>query len=272
MTRLVVCLILVAFLLSIADVPQAQTFASPILGNKQYFPAWQKSYQPPHTSGKKGLANTLHAGTHPEDVVTVGATWQYFWWNRAPVIDGIESVPMIDTPGAMGIPISGNSQWLMGFNEPEYQTRLPIEYAAELWHTIEISYANKLLASPAPVISENWLDLFRLEYHSQFGNAPRMDAIAVHCYRSTARDCRGWVERFIAKARAWGISQVWVTEFAFTDPNETETFVKWMETEPMITRYAIFVNRPDAGMWRQWALLDESGRLTAIGQRYKALP
>lgn len=229
---------------------------------------------PPVASIKKGLANTLHSGAHPEDAIAVGAAWQYFWWNQATIVDGVESVPMIDTPAAMDIPVSGNSRWLMGFNEPEIATQANItpEFAAQLWHMIEISHADKLLVSPAPVRDEEWLSRFRDSYHKRCGEYPRLDAMAVHCYLPGASDCIEWIMRFIDKARAWGIGQVWVTEFAFANPNETEAFVQWMEAEPMIARYAIFVNRMDAGQWGEFALLDNAGRLTGMGRMYAALP
>lgn len=238
------------------------------------FPIWQANYRQPETHHKKGLANTLHAGMHPEDAIVVGASWEYFWWNQAPVVDGIESVPMIDTPAAMSIPVWGNSPWLMGFNEPEIETQANVtpERAAQLWHTIEVSHADRLLVSPAPVQDEEWISKFRSVYYDRYGRHPRLDALAVHCYLSSASDCIEWVGRFIDKARAWGIGQVWVTEFAFADPNEIEAFVKWMEAEPMIARYAIFVNRMDAGQWGEFALLDNTGALTSMGSMYAALP
>lgn len=51
-----------------------------------------------------------------------------------------------------------------------------------------------------------------------------------------------------AAAQAWGIGEVWCTEFAFVPAwvadaeGEARRFVGWLEGEPRVTRYAPFVS------------------------------
>jgi len=75
---------------------------------------------------------------------------------------------------------------------------------------------------------------------------------------------------------------VWVTEFAPivregappSDTEEVRAFVRWLEENPDVDRYAWFPTRLDGSeYWNpnpdDWALLVEGGQLTAWGELYR---
>lgn len=209
-------------------------------------------------------------------------TWGYDWSGNPPKC-AIETVPMAwgGLPG-----IISDSKWLMGFNEPDLasQSNMTPEYAASLWVDIETIYQDRKLVSPAPSDQHpNWLAQFRSAYIAQNGRAPKLDALGVHCYLWTANDCINLVKQYEAQASVWGVPEIWVTEFSFMTQNqrtqeqawqEDAKFIQWMESEPMIKRYAFFAARIYGT--EPWAfpvgwntsLLNQDGTLTFWGLRY----
>ena len=235
-------------------------------------------------SPKKGVGLSY---AHCEDVTGVDATWQY-GWSAHPRDCASEDVPMIWGDQQIGDTIGGDSQWLLGFNEPDRpeQANLTPWEAAELWRTLDAEHADLLLVSPAPShLDPAWLARFRQAYIVRYGHAPRLDALAVHCYGGYA-GCRRVVEQVIGYASAWGIEGgVWVTEFA-TPPclfaseaealEQARALIQWMNTEPGVMRYAWFTTRISGEEW--WGsdmdcatpLLDfNAGTLTEWGQMYR---
>jgi len=239
------------------------------------------------TSHKRGL------GTHhPEaesDCHLLGATWRYDWLANIPTTSNCESVPMIYCAEVVrllannSIALGGDSAYILGFNEPDRPDQLlSPQDAVDLWVTIEEMYPGKLLVSPAPShLNPGWLRDFRAAYIAKVGRAPRLDALAIHCYfrdDDTAR-CRTIIEQFVQDANKWGAEGVWVTEFApvvrvgTTDEKEARAFVRWLEDNPGVTRYAWFPTRLDGSeYWNpdpdDWALLVDEGGLTRWGELY----
>ncbi len=228
--------------------PVTQPVAAPAAPQtyRLFLPMWQ----PPH-AGKLGLS-----GGTPEQAQVLGASWLYDWSPAPPVDEWIESVPMIGHAGVVDAALGGNSQWILGFNEPDLtvQSNISPERAGVLWREIERLYPGRKLVSPA-VIDPLWLDHMRNDYISYYGTAPRFDAIAWHCYEWNAAGCIALGERFLRLAELWGVPEVWVTEFVFVrahtaDPErEARTFVAWLERQPLIKRYSPFANWSERGSW-----------------------
>lgn len=246
-------------------------------GYTVYMPMVQSQFTP---SKGVGLA-------HPpcQDAIAIGAAWAYSWSRVAPTC--VEGVPMIWGATQAGLPVSGSSAYLLGFNEPDIATQanLTAQEAAALWPHIEDNYSDRLLVSPAPShLDVAWLQRFRNAYIAQHGHAPRLDALAVHCYGGYI-GCRAKIEQVTQYAESWNIEGgVWVTEFA-TPPclfasdeialAQARQLIQWMQAEPRVARYAWFANRIDGNEW--WSprmdcitpLFDPFGALTQWGEMYK---
>lgn len=232
--------------------------------------------------------NKLGLGGCPSSCEALGCSWCYSWNPQPGVGQGHERVPMIWGRNDVGATPIGNSIWLMGFNEPDLsgQANLSVDAAAVLWREVERLYPDRKLVAPAPSdVWIGWLPAFRSAYFARYGAWPRLDALAFHCYRPSATDCIGIGQQFVSWARAWGVREVWATEFAFLPAwtadaeGEARRFVAWLEGEPRVTRYAPFVSYIDfsAGppWWWPWAgpgtnpsVLTETGELSAIGRWY----
>jgi hypothetical protein len=185
--------------------------------------------------------------------------------------------------------LGGNSNWIMGFNEPDLRGLSPYD-AAGHWHTIKNTHPTRKLLAPAPSGSTNglsWLIQFRTEYYSRYQEWPRLDGLAVHCYKWYAYECVNFVQSFIDQANAWQVPEVWVTEFSFSPTNpssspgalqEQQTFINWLETKSEIKRYAWFASRMEGDEW--WAmdchitpLVDwDTSQPTSFGNTYRQSP
>lgn len=147
----------------------------------------------------------------------VGTGWTYNWTKMPYVCDGIESVPMVwcdDVGGALG----GDSEWLLGPNEPDVydQCNKTTLEMVPIWREIEEAYADKLLVSPA-VMWTLWLRGWRDAYVAEYGRLPRVDAVAVHCYTWTDNVAVAvdYCKQQVAGAYALGLGNVWITEWAW---------------------------------------------------------
>lgn len=219
--------------------------------------------------------------------VTLGCSWCYAWSPSVNVLDDIETVPMIrDADDLTVAQLGGNSPWLMGFNEQDLtgQADLSPSEAAVLWRQIEQRWPDRKLVAPAPShLHPEWLVQWWFAYEGQYGQTPRVDAIAMHCYLS-AENCIALAEQYEGLAAIWGIREGWVTEFAYTEivPNweqQIAQFVTYLEQSDFWTRYAPFVSHEtcDNEFWNCAAagdpsLFDAFGQLTDIGRSYQRAP
>ena len=238
------------------------------------------SVQTPVTLRGVGATYIEPHGGYSLDVAlsAVGAQWWY-GWRRMPGGDG---VPMIWGRGDLGKPVSGNQEWLMFYNEPENgdQANVTPAQAASDWVTFRTSYPGRRYVSPG-CYSVEWLQ----DWLSCIVEKP--DALAAHCYMQQGYEggCKSHFERFIDLAQQYGISEVWVTEFAYV-PIDGEGYggaiawmddiTAWMDAQPMITRYAWFElaylgSEPWAfGADRNTSLVDyNTGVLTVLGEAYR---
>ena len=173
------------------------------------------SAQTPQPTYKKGAALTYQDCA---SAAAVSAVWEYAWTSSPPNCVGIENIPMIWGASDVTATLGGNSQWIMGFNEPDSasQSNLSPAYAASLWRQIEQKYPNRKLLAPAPSgAGANWIVDFRNAYISAYGTAPRLDGLAMHCYAWYASQCIPLAQQFESWATSWGVPEIWVTEFSF---------------------------------------------------------
>ena len=192
----------------------------------------------------------------------MSAFWEYDWEPVPLNCSGIENVPMISGSGDVNTPVGGNSQWIMGFNEPDGVQPLDYNQAAIYWRQIEQTYPTKKLLSPATgnEDSSHWLTNFRNAYITKYNTPPRLDGLAVHCYRWWTSQCTDFVTEYEGWASSWGVPEIWVTEFSFaTDPScgygaspaqaaqIEQSFISWMESQPQVTRFAWFASKLQPG-------------------------
>lgn len=160
----------------------------------------------------------------------------------------------------MDTPLGGNSDWIMGFNEPDtaWQANLSPAQAAALWRQIEQRYPTRKLLSPVTGNDPNWLPNFRDAYISAYGTAPRLNGLAMHCYAWYASQCIPRTQQLETLASTWGATEVWVTEFSFatTSPSspdrslqEQQLYIDWMVAERGVTRYAWFASKIQGNEW-----------------------
>lgn len=274
-------------LTSFAQVPpptqvQPKSMAEPRTGSYQVFLPMIVTSPPPTIPLKKGVPLTYD---DCPTVTTMKASWEYAWGPHPPNCSGIENVPMIWGSADMDSAVSGNSQWIIGFNEPDssWQSNLPPAQAAALWRQIEQKYPNRKLLSPATGIDPSWLGNFRNAYIAAYGTAPRINGLAMHCYAWYASQCIPRAQQIEAWANEWGATEVWVTEFSFatTSPSspsrslqEQQIFMDWMVAQAQVTRYAWFASKMQGNEWWlmpafQTPLVDwTTGQPTPYGNTY----
>lgn len=260
---------------AVATLPEARTFVSPVSvrgGYRYYIPLWAKPLN------KLGLAGC------PATCQALGCAWCYSWGPEPGGTPDAETVPMLWGANDVGKALGGNSPWLLGFNEPDVATQANItpDAAAGLWRAIEARYPDKKLVAPAPSMEGvNWLPEFRAAYITRYDAAPRLDALAFHCYWRLDY-CLAVGQQVLAWAEAWGVPEVWATEFAFVPAwnanaeADARAFMAWLRAQPRITHIAPFVSYLEPGIW-YWpdtrpeadpSLLTADGQLTEIGTWY----
>jgi len=192
--------------------------------------------------------------------------------------------------------VGGNSEWILGFNEPDLcpdQACLTPAQAVPLWREIELAYPNRKLVAPVPSQHHlNWLVEFRTRYLETYKTPPRWDALAAHFYGFWSADGMALINWYKARALEYGVSEIWLTEFSFltaengicagvsheTAMQQAQQFIAALEKEPLVTRYAWYAPRLDTGdplignpaVHCNAALLEFSGEiLTAWGRMYR---
>jgi hypothetical protein len=241
-----------------------------------------------YSPNKLGVAGT-NMGLRVDNCTgmgNLGSGWYYEWSPVVPMCPGRnwEAVPMLWGAAQVGQPLTGNSPWLLGFNEPDLprQANITPTKAATLWRKVEALYPNRLLVAPVP--SDRglwWLKAWYAAYVTAYGQPPRMHALAMHCYGQRAADCMALVNEYTALAQAWNVGQVWLTEFAFmpkfgpAQGAEAWAFTQWLEANPLVTRYSPYVSWQDCsnGTWDCAAsgnpsLFERDGRLSELGLWY----
>lgn len=250
--------------------------------------ATQHHYFLPVVYNARSLIKGVAVATVPYDrgvcaeVAYAGSEWWYNWgFRQFPCDNGIEQVLMIPTcqdaerilNGTWIVPDEPEySEWIAYLNEPDLvpPTCSP-QNAAALYYQLGSYLENYKVISPAPSRSGvTWLWTFANVYRNHYGNWPRFDALAVHCYANSYQRCRSHTERVIEWAKAWDVGEIWITEFSFIGDAQEEArqYIQWMRRESMVTRSAWFTNRHQ-DQWDVGPLFDyDTGVLTEWGELY----
>ena len=192
-------------------------------------------------------------------------SWAYNWAVTEPneLPPGVEFVPMLwgtasfdGWQESVESTLSGGSEYILGFNEPDMssQASLSPSVAANYYREYITPFQGKAkLVSPAvtsstsPGMGLGWL-------HEFMGacSSCSISGVAVHWYGDSADSFKGFIYEVIIFARSYGLSEVWITEFALdadmngvADDEATEAFIHdvtpWLDSQSIVTRYSYFM-------------------------------
>lgn len=247
----------------------------------------------PHATAKKGVAG----GEPPEALRNLGATWSYIWYvapdffntayEHVPMIWGKDYNAEIVTTTAKTHP---GSYWLI-WNEPDYwqsANMTPLE-AAQAYRVLRPLIKNadptaKLIVGGVYNLNVGWLESFRSQYRSLYGEWPVVEGWHVHHYVGrTEYDTQLWRTR-LEGVRDWmaangGPTELWITEFGCLNSAAVAEQIlveqtPWLDAQSWVTRYAwyaAFASNsycPDCS----GSLLNSDGSPTNLGQQYRRLP
>ena len=241
-------------------------------------------------SPKKGLGYGMGGENWGRTLEELHCKWFYSWTSKIPdnLPKGIAYTPMIfkydgnrnsviqtgEAAKRAGIPD------LLGFNEPDQkkQAEMTVEQALEAWPVLEETGLR--LGSPACVHPDNeWMQTFMKEAKKR---KLRVDFVCMHSYGPP--DADHLIKRLHTVRKLYR-KPIWITEFAAGDwqaqsvaqnQHKPETVLRFMEDilpqldrMDFIERYAWFPAKPDSKALGTSALLDNTGKLTRLGECYR---
>ena len=167
----------------------------------------------------------------------INSGWYYRWSpdkaNLSQPFDA-QFVPMIwggyqaNTATINKIKGYGDTEWVLGFNEPERpdQANMTVAQAISAWQTLSNGFAGSGIKLVSPAVADTggatggqaWLSSFMSQANSQ---GLQVDAVAFHWYgASTPNDPVGAANSFISRVDSYHNQYnkpVWITEFAIHD-------------------------------------------------------
>ncbi|XP_013382292.1 alkali-sensitive linkage protein 1-like [Lingula anatina] len=203
----------------------------------------------------------------------------------------IEYVPMIWGLGSMNsITSIHGEKYLLGFNEPNFhaQSNIMPETAAEKWMEIQKKVPSSVkLVSPAAAPCNPKTGQCSMQYNEWFSRffakckqlGCRIDYVATHSYTCNANSLMG----FLTAVHNQVQKPIWLTEFACPNTNNNvapimsfmRAAVPMLEKSSFIFRYAWFESRLSHAqghfLGTSTSILDNSGKLTHLGQLYLSL-
>jgi hypothetical protein len=243
---------------------------------------------------KRGIAtNTPASGALAPTASAPGVTWWYDWSNQETGgASSIAFVPMIWGTGTLNGPIPAGSQFLLGFNEPNFkaQSNLTPQQAATDWPKVEaLAKAQGIpIVSPAvnfcgsstnssgcsdPTVTDpyTWLKDFFAAC-----TACEVDYVAVHWYNCDLPSLKAYID---GSGSLQGFVQfgkpIWLTEFSCDGSHpvaEQQTYmeaaVPYLEGNPNVFRYSWF----SSSAITPALLMNPDGSLTSLGTTYVGLP
>lgn len=203
---------------------------------------------------------------------SLGAAWYYNWGPTTAITSTKTFVPMCFSLNTF--PRLTTSSTLLGFNEPDNSSQSNIAVSAALTNWPTLVSRSTRLGSPAsagnPMTAGSWQEQFMTAN-------PKVDFICVHWYKGVNSTL--FINDMKAIINKWH-KPIWITEFApQTTSSSTSaptkytqaqvntfisTVVRWMETEPMVEKYAWHDSKTGTS-----ALFDINGKLTATGIAYR---
>jgi hypothetical protein len=251
---------------------------------------------PPGPQAKRGIAYGYNSDADL-GALSAGITWWYNWSTQPDsslsagyaASHGVEFVPMIwggnFDPNKVASQVPAGAKYLLTFNEPNFgsQSNLTPAQAAALWPKVEQVAAARGLKIVSPAVNYcggncnetdpfTWLDAFFAACASC-----QVDYIAAHWYACTKDALTSYLSQYETRYK----KPIWLTEFSCLDGSVPATQVNEaaymaqavpaLEADPMVFRYSWFTGR-----FSQQPAINVlgagSGSLTALGQKYIALP
>lgn len=223
------------------------------------------------TSTKKGIGLSESRGLGNTQLDALGVSWYYSWG----VDTQATSKPFIPMCFSLNtISKLYTTPVLLGFNEPDNvnQSDISVDTALANWNTL-VSKSTRI-GSPAtagnPLATGSWLTQF-------MSTKPKVDFICVHWYKGV--DSKKFISDMKAIITLYK-KPIWITEYApqtvasaTASPNkftqtQVDNFIKtttaWMESEPMVERYAWHDSKVGTS-----AVFTSTGELTPTGLTYK---
>ncbi|WP_458683055.1 glycosyl hydrolase [Prescottella equi] len=228
-----------------------------------------------------------------------GCRWYYTWapdheWIDTP--SGCEFVPMIwgerDLTDDALRRAKSNGAVLLGFNEPDVQSQANMSVRAALDAWPKLQQTGLPLGAPAVAslgdVPGQWLDRFMTGTRAR---GYRVDFVPLHWYLSSALRSTYTTEAAVDDLRRYLVAvhdryrlPVWLTEFSLItyqadgahtmDPQLQAEFLSaaatMMTSLPFVQRWAWFALPP----WPEGpatALYDANGRITVIGEQFRAI-
>ena len=212
-------------------------------------------------TSKRGAAYTVTATVSPLSISGT-VSWAYNWAmsESGKLPPGVEFVPMLwgahfdGWQASIERALSDGSKYILGFNEPDLssQAALSPPVAAGYYKTYITPFQDRAkLVSPAVTSSTSanmgfqWLDVFM-----KACSACSISVLAVHWYGDSVDSFKSYVNEAVTFAGSYGLSEVWITEFALNaDINgvtkTAEGFIQdvtpWLDSQSLVTRYSYFM-------------------------------
>lgn len=253
------------------------TFVSPVLDRQVYVPSVGTYRVPAHGAGMSYMPSDAEAC---QATAALNLRWTHGWQRDPVVCLGVEAVPQISRLWQIGMPLGGNSNYLLFLNEAEDPGQSDVPDPGDAGEALPVALdaypTTKIVLTSA---SEDYLD----KMLDAAGDVDRSRLVANgHCYAwgrlATALvHCKAHADRLRAWAIDNRITETWITEFGY-DPtwegiDATEAFMLEMVDyyrATGITRWAWFQVNSTAGRWTTGELgLWVDGELTQLGEAYK---
>ncbi|CAG0933649.1 hypothetical protein TFLX_03155 [Thermoflexales bacterium] len=282
---------LIGLVLALFDLPAPSTIGTPFVSplptaHRVHLPLLTIHYR----QSKKCVG--LSSGFDVEKMLALGVRCTYVYSPGVGDIPGVEYAGMVRYPDL--ITVTGTVPYFFGFNEPDLYsptTGVTPQQAAEIWPRVISANPGKRAISPAPShLHPEWLEQFYAAHQMRWGYPPKLDVLAIHCYGGS-EFCKVIVTQVIGYAAQWHVNEVWVTEFAFTNVwqssypagatwrSEAQSFVDWMNAQPVITRFywwAMMYDSEDQNQWWNYHWYTQlydwfTGELNERGQFYQSV-
>jgi putative glycosyl hydrolase len=236
-------------------------------------------------ASRAGCKRGVAANTAPGAAFSPALSWWYNWSLQSSGADvGVEFVPMVWGKSSVGMSTPPGSQYLLGFNEPNFQAQsnLTAQQAAGYWPMLVAQAAGAPLVSPAmnfcgPAAQCNGTDPYQY-LKDFFAACPgcQVDYIAVHWYNCDLPSLKDYLE---PGGSLEGFEQfgkpIWLTEFSCGSGSsvaDQEAYMRaaipYLESNPNVFRYSWFSADPIPNA----KLINGDGSPTALGQVYLDLP
>jgi hypothetical protein len=253
------------------------------------------------TRCKRGIASNAapSAAFARSGADSPGIAWWYNWAAQATGGDSsIEFVPMIWGSGSLTATVPAASEFVLGFNEPNFkaQADLTTAQAAMDWPAVERIAGTTMpraaeLVSPAVNFCGSASDASQCSdpavtdpytYLTDFFAACagcNVDYVAVHWYNCDLPSLQAYIDGSSGSGGLAGFVQfgkpIWLTEFSCDSSHSVadqlaymQVAIPYLESNPHIYRYAWF----SASGIPNAELANADGSLTDLGAAYVALP